>query len=845
MQRPLLLTGLLFLAVVAAVGYLPVRRYLDRVEVERVRALPRPAEAAPSAAVTPLPVGNAPAVPTSAPATASTLPLSTVGDSCTLRFTVRDAASGEVLPEVEYRLNGGDEATAITTVAPGEYDFVLPLDVSYGYYEIGAPGYATKAWRLDGAVVRTGAIVPISVMLDTPWSMSGQVNDVDGRPVPDTQVTLYAKPPWEKDRYRVNYQGITHTDPSGHWRLIDIPADCTGDSLLLAHPEYVSDARRKRSLALMDGAERVDVLEKGRPFQGRVVDPQGVGIGGASLDFRGLSEVHAETNDAGAFTFPHISEDYFEDVKLAVKAPGYGTVYSFPRPSDWTDDFQVVLSPCVPQWIQFLDQRGRPLANARAFISFENATGRQVDWKEFRSGEDGAITLEDVPPAVTCRFSAGYPNGQWYRNPERMILPVDGTPMHVRLRLVPKVTILAKDAATGQPLEQFYVTQGSAHEDSHERPWWQRMVEWRNEPPEIYWDDHSWESASRIFERPFDGHAERPIYYRVEAPGYWPRQTPVFTGRGDDAYFVVALQRGDAPRILPVDAAGQPVLGARAAWVSAVDGIRIHRGRPRSTSALWALDDAEAGWLQLQPVDASTQALVVISDYGMAIEAGQAVRPEAHITLVPWGRLEGTLGAPAAQMAEGGVRVLQRVTMAGLTVHFEANDPNPSGTQFTLDRLYPGTYWVAPEAWPSDEARSYYAVLPWTSVPVAAGETATVSLTGGRAVRLQLDLAPAQLAWIRKSPTFLPLVREDGPEEWRDALAYLKTGPAGEATIAALPPGKYALRDAFLLDPDQPADQAIRRWLEPVQFEIADDPATHTTPLDLGVVKVAERRPQY
>jgi hypothetical protein len=149
---------------------------------------------------------------------------------------------------------------------------------------------------------------------------------------------------------------------------------------------------------------------------------------------------------------------------------------------------------------------------------------------------------------------------------------------------------------------------------------------------------------------------------------------------------------------------------------------------------------------------------------------------------------------------------------------------------------------VAPEGWLKDDGHQHYASLPWTTATIAAGETGTVSLTGGRAVKLQLDLAPAQLAWLRKAPAFLPLVREDAPEGWPHAEVYMKTGAAGEAAVAALPPGKYALRDAYLLDPDLPKPgQVIRYWLEPVQFEIADDPATHTTPLDLGVVKVVER----
>jgi hypothetical protein len=841
----LALTGLLFLVVLAAVSYLPVRRYLDRAEVERARALPPAAVAAPVAAagMTGAVANTAPLlVAPKAPAVIEAGPGDPEGDTCVLRFDVRDAVTDAVLPEVHYRLYRWDEEFERTAVASGRHDLVFPLGQEFAFYAIGAPGFATVTWRVNSNELRPGMIVPVKAALPAGRTIAGQLINASGTPVPDAVVRLYTQHLSDADEERVNYSGEARTDANGRWRLEDVPPDCTAGSVQFTHPEYVSDPYGKRPLRLTSTQDRVDVLETGRPFRGRVVDLQGNGVAGATLGFRGFDAVPAESNTEGAFMFPHVSEDYFDDDVLVVRAPGHGSVYRDLRLSDWTEDFQVVLSPCVPLWIQFQDQRGRPLANAHVFISFENAAGRQVGWEELQSGEDGAITLEEVPTSVSCKFSAWYPRERSYRNPERMILPADGTPMQVRLRPVPKVTILAKDAVTGQPLESFYVTQGSAAEAPQEKPWWARIVEWRNEPPEIYWDFHTREPASRVFERSFDAHSERPVYYRIEAAGYWPKQTPVFKAQGDDTYFVVALERGDAPRILPVDAAGQAVAGARAAWLPVDGGLRIYDGRPLGRDALWAMEDAESGWLQLQPVDTSTHALVVLSEYGMAIEPGHTVRTGTRVPLVPWGRLEGTLGAAAAQMAGGGVRARLRASIAGLAVQFDGSDRSPSETQFTIERLYPGTYWVAPEGWLKDDGHQHYASLPWTTATIAAGETGTVSLTGGRAVKLQLDLAPAQLAWLRKAPAFLPLVREDAPEGWPHAEVYMKTGAAGEAAVAALPPGKYALRDAYLLDPDLPKPgQVIRYWLEPVQFEIADDPATHTTPLDLGVVKVVER----
>jgi peroxiredoxin len=98
--------------------------------------------------------------------------------------------------------------------------------------------------------------------------------------------------------------------------------------------------------------------------------------------------------------------------------------------------------------------------------------------------------------------------------------------------------------------------------------------------------------------------------------------------------------------------------------------------------------------------------------------------------------------------------------------------------------------------------------------------------------------------WYRKAPQVWQAKMLEAPDAIREFYRYIEIRAESDGRVWSdpLPPGKYVIRDNYIMDPDrQDRGQAVRFFVEATRFTIDTDPANEGVPLDLGVIPVLER----
>jgi protocatechuate 3,4-dioxygenase beta subunit len=356
------------------------------------------------------------------------------------------------------------------TDAEGKCRVELPKDrLSTLRIVVQKEGFASmeQSWSNEEAPL-TGLPSRHVMEMLTAQPIGGVVHDEEGNPIAGVEVKISAY--LEETSGRISLDRSVQADANGCWRVDSVPSDIDRISLRLKHLEYVSDYSYSRQISAeqlrrAQALKHVEVMKKGIPLKGRVLDDQGRPLSGATVIMApktpdGFWDGYAYTltDQSGRFGFGNARNDLAALpserglTALIVEAPGYAAVMK-----------QVTVGPEL-ELVEFglkagrtisgrvIDQQGQPITQAwtvveplqgyRGYSVWLQDTDEQGRFRVPNAPDDGVLLTVGKRGYIAVRQYALAPSEQ---EPAITMKPA--------VRIGGKVT----DAETGKPIPNFEV----------------------------------------------------------------------------------------------------------------------------------------------------------------------------------------------------------------------------------------------------------------------------------------------------------------------------------------------------------------------------------------------------
>jgi protocatechuate 3,4-dioxygenase beta subunit len=368
-----------------------------------------------------------------------------------------ERVSGRVLERGTYEPIGGalvwssyDAGRAVRTDGGGGFTLPhlphgpTPQAAAAGYVRVDSPRSPLAEHRIEEESILY--MVPVT-------SLTGHVTDGDGRPIAGASLTAVG-------HLNVMEVPAATADENGGYLLTGLPA---GETTVVAarHPGYATTLLEATAPEPGEAAAELDfVLGPGVTLHGRVLDPDGEPISGATVELHTnrhsslqmIPDVFvpeqnrrtAVTDEDGSYRFPHETP---RSVRLSVGAPGFvpGSVPELELEVDVERD--VRLEPAVRLEVRVLDVRGEPIAGA-AVSGGTAARSVVLSAESLKTDEKGRALLDGLPGDGLARVSAHHPDYSLSAHLVRM--PRD-EPFVVALERAAKVSGIVTDPS-GSPV---------------------------------------------------------------------------------------------------------------------------------------------------------------------------------------------------------------------------------------------------------------------------------------------------------------------------------------------------------------------------------------------------------
>lgn len=689
------------------------------------------------------------------------------------------------------------------------------------------PGYAGvfRGWEQGASAGGAGLPAAFTLPLQKATTIGGRILDGTGKGVAGVRIAVECTVPPAALPDGVHFNtfladgsssGVV-TDADGRWTLRNVPAPATTFSLRVTHPDYVSDTRYGElqaqhgvTAARLRAGHAVVRLEPGAKVTGTVSDAAGKPVSGAVLVFHddpfmtpGSQEV--QTDAKGAYTLPTLRPGRHP---ITVVARGHRperrdvNLAAGPR----VEDFR--LAAGVPLRVKVVDEAGQPVP--RVTFAIESWRGSQA----MRNTVDTQVLAARIPnvskpdgvyhwpwaPADAVRFEL-IARGFQRQNVD---LTAGAGEQRLVLRKTPVVAGKLTDARTGKPVTGVRVTP---------------VIDFGRDLYAVE-RNRGIDAGVGAYRLELE-RSDCDYRLLIEAPGYRTAlsRSGLLKDRVTTADFPLDPAPPVAGRVL--DAAGNPVKGARVSLATSVQDLRFP---DRSNSNLSAMTD-ETGEFRL-PAQAERFALVVEHPAGTVRVDRNPDEPAGDLTLRPWASVSGVLWQDGKPVS--GQRVLLqprgRVELGtGPRVEVDFQMLTDDGGAFRFDRVPAGPLTL----WPS--------LGPWQVSPLTGAEVIPLDPKPGDRVRLDLGKLGATVhgrftlagdpppgltfelslnSLVRRAPdTTTPGVtapagidltkawdskRMDGDPAARDMLVNhrrfsVKPTPAGEFRVGGVPAGDYWL----------------------------------------------------
>lgn len=483
-------------------------------------------------------------------------------------------------------------------------------------------------------------------------TVGGIVKNSDGKPIPDTKVSVWYYGPEIGDHptVRANFSRTsfsTQTDQEGRWKFDNFPEEIVeydpravpAFKIYFSHVDYVQDHFRPGyvehsqyptpDLKELYSQTAETILKPGELIQATVVDSDKSPIAGAVVhdrpDFWTFNDLPKHTSDDQGkiqfrqTTLRHSLNSISSGEYLLVEATGFAPklIHYWARPLPLSDD-EIIwqLEPGYNHSGTVLDSQGMPVAGAFVRVASWNYTTNWLN-RTVKTDERGRFSLNDLPAGeILYTVSA-----KDYTSRSLTIDPSADTDKQVVLVRPLKVSGRVVDSDSGLPIPKFLLKIGNDWVDSEQATSWQPGV------GEAFLDGQ--------YNLTLD--SEQPLCrLRIEAEGYLPAESATFpVGAGDPTPKAIDFRLRKSPPITGsvIGPDGAPKPDAQVYVVTDILGIS---NKTVLTASLQkpALTDSQ-GIFQ-HPPEVEPFCLVVVHQDGLAMLTEKDVPLQQPIVLEPW-----------------------------------------------------------------------------------------------------------------------------------------------------------------------------------------------------------------
>jgi protocatechuate 3,4-dioxygenase beta subunit len=570
-----------------------------------------------------------------------------------------------------------------------------------------------------------------TVTMEPSTTIGGLIQNEQGEPIEDVIVGVHYQTADPDAAENVHVDVMIHnalktdtrTDATGRWSFDRMPANINKNELriFLKHPRYLSDDPRPGLIPMpitpqppiekLRDLSSVMVMKKGIEVTGTVTDKSGKPIAGAKIydtdDYWWRSsKPFAETDTNGQFR----SNASPGMITWTVQAGGYAPDLRVIQIKEGMLPVQIRLEPGNLIEGTVTDQAGKPIEGA--WISAEDwRQNRRRLHLETKTDAEGNFKITDAP-ADEITFNIGK---EGYMMRENFAMKPDGAKYSITLRPPLKVHGEVLDADTGRPIDKFTVTNGFDHEDGRAPQWDKYSVR------TFTGGQYEMEYRQEIF----------TYRLRIDAEGYQSALSPPIRPEeipDSNITYDFKLEKAAPLEGTVLSPDGAPLSDAEV--VIATDWLRIVNGKieSRSSGNNRILRTDINGRFRLQP-PVSSHVIIVLSEQGYAKVSQEEFAASRTITVIPWGRIEGTLRIGAKPGVDKLIVFLTESNrqQGQPNISFEYEVQTNEEGHFVFPHVVPGKGTVA-RATPIDErARRFSYHL---DVEVKPGQTAHVQIGG-------------------------------------------------------------------------------------------------------------------
>ncbi len=483
------------------------------------------------------------------------------------------------------------------------------------------------AWHVD-----QGTKIPekFTFALEEGIVIGGSVVNERNKPIKGVEVKLRinTEDSREKPWPYISDVSVT-TDRKGKWTTDIIPKEIDDYRLYinLAHSGYVDDKvwgrRTNYTTEQLKTQTAVMVMKRGVAVGGYVVDETGESVVDAAVmigESRYSSASKKKTDEKGLFVFENLSGGINF---LTVQADGFAPESMEINMARPMEPVGVVLIAPATIAGRVTEPDGRSIEGAR--VSIDKWRGISTAEIKTSTDADGKFALNDAPwdEVELGIYKQGYMS----------ICGMDAVAGGEEYKIIMydslKVSGMVSDAVTGEPIEKFMAVKGID---------WGRKNSSRHWLRDRYNIKHFTGGEYEMeFDRPYPGHV-----IRIEAEGYEPSISRIFTSDEETVTYDFKLSAGDGVSGVVYRPDGKPAEGAEVYVVTAGRYLDFENNRNRRKRNSVYVRTGADGRFSFVP-QTEEFVLVAMGDEGFAKVFEEELGESSAIHLQKFGRVKGDL----------------------------------------------------------------------------------------------------------------------------------------------------------------------------------------------------------
>jgi len=474
---------------------------------------------------------------------------------------------------------------------------------------------------------------------------SGRVLNEEFEPIEGVKVRLYY---YKGDRRWSG--GMVTTDEQGRWRR-RLPANYSGLSIRLSHPEYISyhfdrSSRTPSKQELLNGTN-VMVMKQGLWLRGLVKNQQGEPIENALVAAGRLysrspygelieDSTTARTPAEGTFIIGGLPK---ERIDVLCSATGYAPKIMPVEIKEKMEPLDVVLKGGKTYVERVVDANGNPIEAVKIDVrEWRIGNKRKAITRITETDSKGFFRIENLPEEGKLKFHFGK-RGSGFESFSK-VMPEDISQIdQIVMYKTPVFTGKVIDAETEKPVTSFKVVNGVKWKSTDESFRWSRRYKKQVDSEDGAFSE-TWSGYAVSY--PFDG----DCCLKIEAKGYLPKMAPPIKLGEKYEPFVIRLTKADPWKGTVVKPTGNPAAKAEVGWVGPgkkafiQDGKFDRRGFVYQAEVIVRTD--ENGQFELNPTR-EQGLIVVVHSTGYAHVESSDFDNGSQIQLTPWAKIEGTI----------------------------------------------------------------------------------------------------------------------------------------------------------------------------------------------------------